>query len=305
MAMSDLDTFAAHRTDLFALAYRMLGSASDAEDVLQDAYLRYTAAPRAEVRAPKAYLNTIVTRLCLDRLKTARARREQYLGPWLPEPLLTPADDDPQQVAEQHEAVTLAFLVLLEQLTPAERAVFLLRDVFEYPYPQVAAMLDLSEANCRQLMHRAKAQIAAQRPRFSASMAQRQQIVERFLAATERGDLEGFTQLLAEDVAFWADSGGKAPAPARPLHGAGVVAKLIQVFTANTLRLVGGDASAIRSTVSIVNDEPAILTWIHGQLDTVTVCSVTGDRISAVRLIRNPDKLQYVRRQLQSDIRSI
>jgi RNA polymerase sigma-70 factor, ECF subfamily len=143
-----------------------------------------------------------VTRLCLDRLKTARARREQYLGPWLPEPVLTPAKGDPQQVAEQHEAVTLAFLVLLEQLTPIERAVFLLRDVFEYPYPEVAAMLVLSEANCRQLLHRAKTQIAAQRPRFSASTDQQQQIVERFLAATERGDVEGFTQLLAEDVAF-------------------------------------------------------------------------------------------------------
>jgi RNA polymerase sigma-70 factor (TIGR02957 family) len=298
--MTDLDTFAAHRPDLFALAYRMLGSASDAEDVLQDAYLRYSAV-RADVRAPKAYLNTIVTRLCLDRLKTARARREQYLGPWIPEPLLTPTTSDPQQVAEQHEAVTLAFLVLLEQLTPAERAVFLLRDVFEYPYPQVAAMLDLSEPNCRQLMHRAKRQIAAQRPRFSAPMAQQQQLVERFLAATERGDLEAFTRLLAEDVVFWADSGGKAPAPARPLYGAGVVAKLIQVFTANTLRLVDGAAAAIRSAVSVVNGEPAILIWIHGQLDSVMVCSISGDRISTLRLIRNPEKLQYLRRQLQSE----
>jgi RNA polymerase sigma-70 factor (ECF subfamily) len=299
--MTDLDMFAAHRPNLFALAYRMLGSASDAEDVLQDAYLRYSAAPRAEVRTPKAYLNTIVTRLCLDRLKTARARREQYLGPWLPEPVLTPAKGDPQQVAEQHEAVTLAFLVLLEQLTSTERAVFLLRDVFEYPYPEVAAMLGLSEANCRQLLHRAKTQIAAERPRFSASMAQQQQIVERFLAATERGDVEGLTHLLAEDVAFWADSGGKAPAPARPLYGASVVAKLIQVYTANTVRLVAGDVGAIRSAVSVVNGEPAILTWIHGQLDSVTVCSVSNDRISAMRLIRNPEKLQYVRRQLQSD----
>jgi len=151
------------------------------------------------------------------------------------------------------------------------------------------------------LLHRAKTKIAAQRPRFSASMAQQQQIVERFLAATERGDVEGLTQLLAEDVAFWADSGGKAPAPARPLYGASVVAKLIQVFTANTVRLVAGDVGAIRSAVSVVNGEPAILTWIHGQLDSVTVCSVSTDRISAMRLIRNPEKLQYVRRQLQSE----
>lgn len=303
--MTDFDLFAAHRRDLFALAYRMLGSASDAEDVLQDAYLRYTAAPRAEeLRAPKAYLNTIVTRLCLDRLKAARATREQYLGPWLPEPVLTPVEGDPQQIVEQHEAVTLAFLVLLEQLSPTERAVFLLRDVFEYPYPEVAAMLQLSEANCRQLLHRAKTQLAAQRPRFTASAAQQQAIVERFLAATERGDVQGLAQLLADDVVFWADSGGKAPAPMRPIRGGTAVAKLMQVFAANTLRLVAGDAGAIRNLVSLVNGEPAIITWLNDQLDSVMVCSVSDGRISAVRLVRNPEKLQYVRRQLRPDASS-
>jgi RNA polymerase sigma-70 factor, ECF subfamily len=296
----DLDLFAAHRPDLFALAYRMLGSASDAEDVLQDAYLRYSAASRAEVRSPKAYLNTIVTRLCLDRLKAARTTREQYLGPWLPEPILTPFDDDPQRIAERHEAVTLAFLVLLEQLSPTERAVFLLRDVFEYPYADVAAMLGLSEANCRQVLHRAKEQIAARRARFTTSPAEQQALVEQFLAATERGDIEGLAQLLAEDVMFWADSGGKAPAPLRPLQGAAVVAKLMKVFLANTLRLVDGDTGAIRSFLSTVNGEPAILISLHNRLDSVTVCSVANRRISALRLIRNPDKLQYIQRQLES-----
>lgn len=297
--MAELEIFAAHRQNLFALAYRMLGSASDAEDVLQDAYLRYTAAQPVEVRAPKAYLNTIVTRLCLDRLKTARARREQYAGPWLPEPVLT--QGDPQQIAEQHEAITLAFLVLLEHLSPTERAVFLLRDVFEYPYPEVASILQLSEANCRQLLHRARAQIAGQRPRFTASAAQQQAIVERFLAATEQGDVAGLTQLLAEDVVFWADSGGKARAPARPLYGATLVVKLMHTFAANTLQLAAGDASAIRSAVSSVNGEPAVLIWINGQLDSVMVCTVADDRISALRLVRNPEKLQYVRRQLEAE----
>jgi RNA polymerase sigma-70 factor, ECF subfamily len=301
----DLEIFAAYRPELFALAYRMLGSASDAEDVLQDAYLRFSAAPRADVRSPKAYLNTIVTRLCLDRLKAARSTREQYLGPWLPEPILTPADDDPQRVAERHEAISLAFLVLLEQLNPTERAVFLLREVFEYPYPDVAAMLGLSEANCRQVLHRAKEQIAVRRTRFSSSPAEQQQLVEQFLAATERGDIEGLAQLLAEDAVFWADSGGKAPAPLRPIQGAVAVAKLMKVFLANTLRLVDGDTGAIRSTLSSVNGEPAILMWIHNQLDSVMVCSVANRRIGALRLIRNPDKLQYIQRQLESAARGM
>jgi RNA polymerase sigma-70 factor (ECF subfamily) len=295
--MDNLELFATHRPSLFALAYRMLGSASDAEDVLQDAFLRFSAARPDEVRAPKAYLHTIVARLCLDRLKAARATREQYLGPWLPEPVLTPAAD-PQNIAERHEAVTLAFLVLLENLTPAERAVFLLRDVFEYPYPEVAAMLGLGEANCRQLLHRAKAKLAADRPQFTASPSQQQELVARFLAASERGDVAGLAEVLAEDVVFWADSGGKAEAPARPIQGAVAVAKLMRAFMAKTLRLVGGDDAAIRSALSIVNGEPAILIWLHDRLDSLAVCSVADGLIKTIRLVRNPEKLEYIRRQL-------
>lgn len=297
--MTDAELFATHRPYLFALAYQMLGSASDAEDVLQDTYLRYTAAPRTDVRSPKAYLSTTVTRLCLDRLKAARTTREQYVGPWLPEPVLTVDETDVQAVVEQHEAITQAFLVLLERLTPPERAVFLLREVFEYPYEDIAAMLQLSVANCRQLFHRAKEQLTLHRTRFDASSAQQQELVERFLAATQDGDVEGLQNLLAADVELWADSGGKARAPQRPVRGRDVIAKLIPIYTANILQQVKGDVGAIRQTLANVNGEPGVLYWIHDQLDTVLICSVAGDQIVSIRLIRNPDKLAYLQRQLE------
>lgn len=307
--MADADPFAPHRPALFALAYRLLGSASEAEDVLQDAYLRYAAAAPAAIRSPKAYLSTIVTRLCLDCLKAAHTRREQYIGPWLPEPLLTRDEGaDPQHHAERHESITLAFLVVLESLTPPERAAFVLHEVFEYPHAEVATMLGLSVANCRQLFHRAKARLAEARPRVPPpAPAHQQQLIAGFLAAAEQGDVTTLAALLADDVTFWADSGGKAPAPRRPVQGRTAVAALLPVFVANTLRLVDGDRSALRSTVAEVNGEPAILLWLRERLDSVTVCSLRDAQITALRLVRNPEKLSYIQRQLraESDARPI
>ncbi|MBC8077947.1 MAG: RNA polymerase sigma factor SigJ [Chloroflexales bacterium] len=300
--MADPDPFAPHRPALFALAYRLLGSASEAEDVLQDAYLRYATAAPDVIRSHKAYLSTIITRLCLDRLKAAHTRREQYIGPWLPEPLLTRDEgDDPQHQAERHESITLAFLVVLHSLTPPERAAFVLHEVFEYPHADVAAMLGLSAANCRQLFHRAKVRLAAGRPRVQPSSAARQQhLVASFLAAAEQGDVTTLATLLADDVTFWADSGGKTPAPRRPVQGRTAVAALLPVFVANTLRLVDGDRSALRSAVAEVNGEPAILLWLRERLDSVTVCSLQDAQITALRLVRNPEKLDYIRRQLRA-----
>lgn len=296
--MTDAELFATHRPYLFALAYQMLGSASDAEDVLQDAYLRVNSASPQELRAPRAYLSTIVTRLCLDRLKAAHHTREAYIGPWLPEPVLTLEASDIHAVVEQHEAITQAFLVLLESLTPPERAVFLLREVFEYPYDEIGAMLQLSQANCRQLFHRAKEQLAAHRTRFAASSAQQHELVERFLAATQHGDLAALHDLLAADVELWADSGGKARAPQRPLRGREVIARLFPIWTAHVLEQVGGDMTAIRQTITRVNGEPAILSWVRDELDTVLICSGAEGQIVALHLIRNPDKLAFLRRQL-------
>src|SRR5882724_7857333 len=171
--MTELDLFQTNRPALFGVAYRMLGSASDAEDVLQDAWLRYAAARPSDLRSPKAYLTTIVTRLCLDRLKSARAAREEYVGPWLPEPLVTDQGRQPDESVALAESVTLAFMVLLETLSPEERAVFLLREVFDHEYDEIAGMLDATPANCRQLFHRARTRLAARKPRFPASLDQK------------------------------------------------------------------------------------------------------------------------------------
>ena len=297
--MTDPQLYAAHRPRLVALAYRMLGSASEAEDVVQDAFVRvHTAAP-ADVRSPAAYLTTIVTRLCLDRLKAARTAREAYLGPWLPEPVLTvDAASDPHTMVEQHESITLAFLVLLESLTPQERAVFLLRDVFGYSYAEIAHTLGASVANCRQVLHRAKAQIEERRPRFAAQPAQHRELVTRFLAAAEQGAVDALTELLAQDVTLWADSNGKLPAPTRPLVGREVVAKTLAAFDAKIRRAVADTANELRVVSTVVNGEPAVLVWIGKRLDTVLVISVVEERIGAIRVIRNPDKLVYLAHQV-------
>ncbi len=305
--MADAEVFQSYRPLLFSIAYRMLGSASEADDVLQDAYLRYAATeaqggegPPTEIRSLKAYLSTIVTRLCLDRLKAAQTMREQYLGPWLPEPVLTvDMDADPQRDAERHESITLAFLVLLETLTPQERAVFLLREVFEYEYTEIAEILGASTANCRQLFHRAKQRIAEGRPRFRPAPERQHQLVERFIAATQRGDIQELLSMLAQDVTFTADGGGKVPSVRQPLHGSDTVAKLLVGLARNLERALHAAFAELRFAMADINSEPAVLLWVRERLDTVFVYSIVDDRVAAIRAIRNPDKLAYIQRQLR------
>src|SRR4029077_18165564 len=213
------DVFTTDRPLLFSIAYRMLGSATDAEDILQDAWLRYRGADRSTIRSPKAFATTIVTRLCLDRLKSARTTREEYIGPWLPEPVLTSEIDGPDTVLQRAESVTLAFLVLLEKLSPEERAVFLLKDVFEYDHSEIAEMLGMTVDNSRQLLHRAKGRLAQGRPRLTGTEQSRRAIAERFTRAFSSGDANELTVLLANDVGMWSDGGGKASAARRPLLG--------------------------------------------------------------------------------------
>jgi RNA polymerase sigma-70 factor (ECF subfamily) len=275
--------------------------------VLQDAYLRYAAAESqrsagqsAEIRSLKAYLSTIVTRLCLDRLKSARSVREQYLGPWLPEPVLTLDDDlDMQRSAEQHESITLAFLVLLETLTPQERAVFLLREVFEYEYGEIAETLGLGSAYCRQLFHRAKQHIAEGRRRFRPSAERQHHLVERFLAATQRGDVQALASMLAHDATVTADGGGKAPAARRPVHGRDAIAQLVIGIVQKGLRVLRATQEDLRFEIRDVNGEPALLLWVHERLDSIFVYSVVEEQIASIHAIRNPDKLAYIRRQLR------
>jgi RNA polymerase sigma-70 factor (ECF subfamily) len=297
--MTELDLFQANRPALFGVAYRMLGSATDAEDVLQDAWLRFSAAGTADIRSTKAYLTTIVTRLCLDRLKSARATREEYIGPWLPEPVATDDRSEPEQSLAQAESVTLAFMVLLETLSPEERAVFLLREVFDYEYDEIATMLDTTSANCRQLFHRARGRIAERKPRFRASLDEKRPLIDRFVRAFSDGSEEELTRVLAADVGFWSDGGGKALAARRPIFGRDRVTNLLLGFR-QTAPAVGVPLESVTLDIAEVNGEHALVLRVAGKLDGIYVMTVEDGAIAAIRVVRNPDKLIYIERQLTS-----
>ncbi len=275
------EAFEEHRPTLQAMAYRMLGSAAEAEDVVQEAWLRWQAASHEAVRSVKAYLSTVVTRLCLDRLKSARATRELYVGPWLPEPIRTDTPVDP-------ETISLAFLVLLESLSPVERAVYLLHEVFGYSHSEVAEMVGKEEAACRQILHRAREHIHARRPRFAPSKAQHERLLTGFLSACFSGDLAGLKQLLAEDVTLWTDGGGKSKGAARnPVHGADSVARLyLGLMKKNQLELV--------PEITEVNGWPALVLRVNGAVFNVFTIETDGERIHAIRSILNPDKLHRI-----------
>ena len=286
----DLNDFQAQRPRLFALAYRLLGSASDAEDAVQDTYLRWEGADHAAILNPAAWLTRVLTNLCLNQLTSARARRENYIGPWLPEPVLTQdAALGPLETAQQRESVSMAMLILLEQLTPPERAVFVLREAFGYPHREIAEVLELSEANCQQLYKRAKDRIDQGRPRFTASAEQSRRIAEKFFAAAGRGDLAGLEELLAGDVVAWADSDGKARAARRPVHGADKVARLMLGLT----RYATADLSFTE-----VNGLPAIVGHTTEGTFGAMLFQVGADRVTAVYSVVNPEKLEFLRAQL-------
>jgi RNA polymerase sigma-70 factor, ECF subfamily len=282
---SAADAFDEHRGALFAVAYRMLGTVADAEDVVQDAYLRWREAPRDQVESPRAYLTTIVTRLCIDHLRSARVRREEYVGPWLPEPIL--AADAPEEPVEMAESLSMAFLVLLESLTPAERAALLLREVFDYEYAEVAAILGKTEANCRQLVRRARERIAEGRPRFDASREERERMTERFMAACATGDLEGLVGLLSADAALYSDGGGKVRAARNPIFGADRVARFMVGITRKA-------PAGLRVRPAIVNGEIGLVATIDGETNSVVTFRFGASTIDAIYIVNNPDKLAHV-----------
>ena len=294
----DLSWFEAQRPRLFALAYRMLASASEAEDVVQDAWLRLAAVRQEHIASPAALVTTVVTRLCLDRLKSARATREQYVGPWLPEPVLT-SEQSPDALAERAESVTLAFLLLLETLTAEERAVFVLKELFEFEHGEIAPILGHSAANSRQLLHRAKAKVRDLRRHDGPTADARRAIAERFARALQSGDAHVLTELLAADCDLVSDGGGKAAAARRPLYGRDEVLKLL-VGLERSARAMGL-AAAVTVEVATVNTEAAIIIRLEGRLDGVFVLTAEHDRITHIRVVRNPDKLSYLDRQLRSD----
>jgi RNA polymerase sigma-70 factor (ECF subfamily) len=278
------DVFASARPMLFAIAYRMLGSVMDAEDLVQDAYLRWQEAPETDVRSPRAYLTTIVTRLAINQLRAARTKRESYVGPWLPEPLVT--EDTPDTV-ELAESLSMAFLVLLERLSPIERAVFLLHEVFDFEYAEIARMVDKTEANCRQLLARAKKRLGAPRPRFEADAAQAQRLTQRFTEASVDGDLDGLLALLAEDITVWADGGGKVPGAAlKPVRGPTPVAR----FILGIMRRVVPAGTTLRPAE--INGQPGFIAYVSGRPLSALILDIRDGRIHTIYAIGNPDKLQ-------------
>ncbi|MBK3639606.1 MULTISPECIES: RNA polymerase sigma-70 factor [Streptomyces] len=292
MSSATAEEFELHRPRLFGLAYRMLGSAEEAEDTVQDAYLRFSGADRAGIEHPAAWLAKVVTNLCLNRLTSARARRERYVGPWLPEPVVTSDGTlGPLESAEQREAVSMAMLVLLERLTPTERAVYVLREAFGYGHREIAGVLDVTEANCRQLYRRAVRRVGEDRARFEPAPERQAELVASFLNAARDGDLAGLEKLLTADVTWSSDGGGKVSAARRPVEGREKVARLA----------VGGAerfAAGLRYTPAEVNGEYGLAAWAGDVLAGVVAFEVRDGLIAHLRVVVNPDKLDFVRRQL-------
>ncbi|MGW6941430.1 RNA polymerase sigma-70 factor [Streptomyces xanthophaeus] len=280
--------FEENRPRMFGIAYRMLGSAAEAEDIVQDAYLRWSTAERDDLRSPGAWLTTVVTRLCLNRLSSARVRREAYVGPWLPEPVLTGDGTlGPLESAEQRDSVSMALLVLLERLSPVERAVYVLREAFDYSHREIAGLLEMSEANCRQLYRRATARVTAPASRFSADPAQWRDLVETFLAAARGGDLDRLEGLLAADVRFVSDGGGVVGSVRHPVLGPERVARVAADVLKNF-------AASLPVRVAEVNGEPALIFGDAG----VLLIEFEGGLVSDMRAVANPGKLEFLRRQL-------
>jgi RNA polymerase sigma-70 factor (TIGR02957 family) len=276
----------------FAIAYRMLGTVSEAEDVVQEALLRVhqTLDAGAHIASPRAFIATVTTRLAINELRSARARRERYVGDWLPEPIVTDSRDDPAQHAETADSVSLAMLVLLERLSPEQRAVLLLRDVFDYEYPEIAVIVGKSEDNVRQLATRARRHVEQRQPRFETSREHRDELARRFFAAAERGDLAGLEALLAHDVALTGDGGGKAPALARSLHGRNRVAHAIINWIRLGARLPGMSIRPVH-----VNGGPgALILDAEARVIAVLALDIDGDQVSTIRSIVNPDKLAHL-----------
>ncbi|MEU3253879.1 RNA polymerase sigma-70 factor [Streptomyces sp. NPDC006997] len=284
--------FEQHRPRLFGLAYRMLGSAHEAEDAVQDAYLRFSGADRQSIEHPAAWLAKVVTNLCLTRLTSARARREQYVGEWLLEPVATSDGTlGPLESAEQREAVSVAMLMLLERLTPAERAVYVLREAFGYGHRDIAEALELSEANCRQLYRRAVRRVSAQENRFTPVPERQEELVRSFITAARDGDLAGLEKLLAHDATWRTDSGGKVRAARRVIEGHERVARFV-------LGALEKFSAGIDFRLAEVNGATALTGWTGDELRIVVAFEVREERIAHVRSVMNPEKLGFVRRQL-------
>ncbi len=290
-----MESFETYRSYLFAIAYRMLGSAMDAEDMVQETYLRYQCTPPETITSLKAFLTTIISRLCVDQLHLAHRQREQYLGPWLPEPIITAEILEvisPEEHVDREESISIAFLLLLEQLQPVERAVFLLREVFDYDYAEIATFLGKSQVTCRQWFSRAKKHLADHRPRFSTPPETQRQMLTSFQRALQAGEMTALVNLLAEDVTFWADGGGKVKGVAtRQISGREVVARFILDNTPIFRNTLPADT---RVELAEVNGQLALITRSGDRAFAVLTIDVEAQHIRAIRFVANPDKLAHV-----------
>ncbi len=283
-----LATFDQYRSLLFSIAYRMLGSVADAEDLLQETYIRWQQTSDDAIRSPRAFLVTIVSRLCINQLQSARVQREEYVGQWLPEPIVTDLGSDPLGMVKIDESLSMAFLVLLERLTPIERAVFLLHEVFEYEYSEISAVLGQSEVNCRQILRRARQHVSAMRPRFEASTKKQNDLLQRFLEAIETGDMEGLLALLSRDVVLHSDGGGKAVG----------VPNLVQGVD-NVIRgILGAFKKLLPKTLvrrpARINGEPGVVSYRDGKPYSVVTLDVADGRVHAIYILTNPEKLAHL-----------
>ncbi len=284
--MNQLELFNKHRPLLFSIAYRMLGSVVDAQDMVQETFLRWHQVPDHEVESPKAYLATIITRLCINHLNSARVQREQYVGPWLPEPIVTDQSSDPVEGMRMAESLSTAFLVLLERLTPVERAVFLLREVFDYEYSEIARILDKKEPNCRQTLRRARQHLTENRPRFDHSPQQHEEVLEQFLQATSLGDMEGLLALFSKEIVLYSDGGGKAVAVPNPIYGSDRVARFL---FGGRRKLIPKDL--IRRVVQM-NGQPGIVSYLNRSAWSALTLDISDGRIRNIYIVTNPEKLE-------------
>ncbi|BAZ70839.1 RNA polymerase sigma-70 factor, ECF subfamily protein (plasmid) [Fischerella sp. NIES-4106] len=286
--MKRLEIFNQYRSLLFAIAYRMLGSTADAEDMVQEAWIRWQSTQTA-VQSPKAFLSSLITRLCIDQLRLARVQREKYVGIWLPEPLITETINQSEDHAELAESLSFAFLTLLECLSPTERAIFLLREVFDYDYSEIAITVGKSIPNCRQIVHRARQHLVLRRPSISPSLQQKQKIVEEFVTSWNQGDLHQLIALMAEDITFWSDGGGQVTAAHYPLQGCQKVARFLIAIQRSRL------IPTLNPQIVKINDQPGILNTVEGNLQSTFSFEFSGQIIKSIFAVVNPEKLKGVK----------
>lgn len=278
------ETFGQYRPLLFSIAYRMTGNSADAEDLVQETFIRWQEAQVEEVRSPRAFLVTILSRLCINHLQSARVRREEYVGMWLPEPLITAAGDS----NGLDESLSMAFLLLLERLSPIERAVFLLAEVFDYSHAEVARIVGKTEANCRQILKRAHQHVANERKRFRPSAEEHEQLLQRFVSAAEGGDMNALVSLLADDVVFYSDGGGRAAAVPKPVYGRTNVTRLLLGSRARF------QPPGLTRKLERVNGQPAIVNYVDGAPSSIVTVDADRDRIVTIYFVSNPEKLQRI-----------